>query len=155
ISFYSKSSVSVGVTTVGDLCGKRVAVEKGTTEQEEAEHQNSACKHEGKKPVTLLVFPGQNPVNLAVASGRAEVGMADSPVVDYQINQSSGRFKLLCKCYGFAPYGIAIPKHSGMAQPILAAVKLLMSNGTYTHILTKWGIQSGAISEPLIDGARG
>jgi polar amino acid transport system substrate-binding protein len=155
ISFYSKTSVSVGVSTVGDLCGKTVAVEKGTTEQAESEHQSGVCKKEGKKSVKLLVFPGQNPVNLAVASGRAELAMADSPVVDYQINQSSGRFKLLCKCYGFAPYGIAIPKHSGMTQPIFAAVKLLMSNGAYTRILTKWGIQSGAISEALINGARG
>jgi polar amino acid transport system substrate-binding protein len=140
---------------VGDLCGKSVALEKGTTEEEEATKQNSVCKHEGKKGVNVLVFPGQNPVNLAVASGRAEVGMADSPVVDYQINQGHGQFKLLCKCYGFAPYGIAIPKHSGMTKPILAALKLLMANGTYTRILSKWGIQSGAISEPLINGARG
>jgi polar amino acid transport system substrate-binding protein len=154
ISFYAKSSSNPGVTTVGDLCGKTVAVEKGTTEQEEATKQSSTCTKEGKKAVTVLSFPGQNPVNLAVASGRAELGMADSPVVEYQIKQSNGQFKLLCKCYGFAPYGIAVPKHSGMTTPILAALKLLISDGTYSRILTKWGIQSGAISEPLINGAR-
>jgi polar amino acid transport system substrate-binding protein len=153
ISFYSRSSVSPGVSTVADLCGKTVALEKGTTEQEEAEAQSGKCKKEGKKGVKLLVFPGQNPVNLAVASGRAEVGMADSPVVEYQINKSAGHFKLLCKCYGFAPYGIAIPKHSGMTTPILAALKLLMSNGTYTRILVKWSIESGAITNPKINGA--
>jgi polar amino acid transport system substrate-binding protein len=155
ISFYSRAANSPGVSTVAGLCGKTVAVEKGTTEQEEATKQNTTCKKEHKKGVTVLVYVGQNPVNLAVASGRAEVGMADSPVVAYQIKQSGGQFKLLCKCYGFAPYGIAIPKHSGMTTPILAALKLLMSNGTYTQILTKWGIESGAISEPLINGARG
>jgi polar amino acid transport system substrate-binding protein len=94
-------------------------------------------------------------VNLAVASGRAELGMADSPVVDYQVKQSGGGFKLLCKCYGFAPYGIAIPKHSGLTTPTLEALKKLMADGTYKRILTKWGIESGAISEPTINGARG
>jgi polar amino acid transport system substrate-binding protein len=155
ISFYARSAVNPAVSTVGDLCGKSVAVEKGTTEQEEATKQSTVCKREGKRTVNLLVFPGQNPVNLAVASGRAEVGMADSPVVDYQINQAHGQFKLLCKCYGFAPYGLAIPKHSGMTKPVLAALRYLMANGTYHRILTKWGIASGAISEPLINGARG
>jgi polar amino acid transport system substrate-binding protein len=153
ISFYAKAASNPGVKTVADLCGKAVAVEKGTTEQEEAEKQNGTCKKAGKKAVNVLVFPGQNPVNLAVASGRAELGMVDSPVAAYQIKQGSGAFKLIGESYGFAPYGIAIPKHSGMAAPILAALKLLMSNGTYTQILTKWGIQSGAINNPTINGA--
>ena len=30
-----------------------------------------------------------------------------------------------------------------MAKPVLDALKVLMANGTYKAILTKWGIQSG------------
>ena len=40
-----------------------------------------------------------------------------------------------------------------MTQPIFAALKLLIANGTYLKILEKWGIQSGAISDPKINGA--
>jgi polar amino acid transport system substrate-binding protein len=154
ISFYAKTSTNSTVNTVAELCGRTVAVEKGTTEQEEATKQSATCTKEGKKPVTVLSFPGQNPVNLAVEAGRAELAMADSPVVAYQIKQSAGKFKLLCKCYGFAPYGIAIPKNSGMTTPILAALKKLIADGTYTRILTKWGVESGAISEPTTNGAK-
>ncbi len=139
--------------TVADLCGKTVAVEKGTTEQEEATKQSKKCTKEGKKAVDVLIYPGQNAVNLAVSSGRAELGMADSPVVAYQVKQSNGAFKLTGESYGFAPYGIAIPKNNGMAAPILAALKVLMSNGTYLKILEKWGVQSGAINNPQINGA--
>jgi polar amino acid transport system substrate-binding protein len=155
ISFYAKTATTASVSTITALCGKTVALEKGTTEQEEAEKQSKTCTKEGKKAVTVLSFPGQNPVNLAVASGRAELGMADSPVVAYQIEQGHGQFKLLCKCYGFAPYGFAVSKNGGMAQPMLAALKKLMANGTYSRILAKWGIQSGAIkeSEAKINGA--
>jgi polar amino acid transport system substrate-binding protein len=153
ITFYALTSATAVVNNVNDLCGKSVALEKGTTEQEEATAQSKKCTKEGKKAVKLLVFPGQNPVNLAVADGRAEMGMADSPVAEYQIKQSGGKFKQLCRCYGFAPYGIAVPKKSGLAQPILAAVKELMSNGTYTAILTRWGVASGAITSPKINGA--
>jgi polar amino acid transport system substrate-binding protein len=40
-----------------------------------------------------------------------------------------------------------------MAPPILAAVKQLISGGTYAAILKRWGVQSGAITEPKINGA--
>jgi polar amino acid transport system substrate-binding protein len=153
ISFYAKSSTSPGVNELADLCGKTAAVEKGTVEQEEAENQSKACTKEGKKAVTVLSFPGQNAVNLAVSSGRAELGMADSPVVAYQIKVNNGLFKLIGKSYAFAPYGLAIPKTTGMTQPIFAALKELIANGTYLKILEKWGIQSGAITEAKINGA--
>jgi len=155
ISFYAKSSSNPGVNELADLCGKTAAVEKGTVEQEEAEAQSKKCTKEGKSAVMVLSFPGQNAVNLAVSSGRAELGMADSPVVAYQIKQSEGGFKLIGKSYEFAPYGLAIPKTSGMTTPILAALKVLIENGKYMQILTKWGIQAGAISTPTINGATG
>jgi polar amino acid transport system substrate-binding protein len=154
ISFYAKSSANPGVTVVGDLCGKSVAVEKGTVEQEEAEAQSKKCTKEGKKAVTVLIFAGQNAVNLAVSSGRAELGMADSPVVAYQIKLSNGTFKLIGKSYEFAPYGLAVPKTSGMTKPLLAALKVIMADGTYHAILAKWGLLEGAITTPTINGAK-
>jgi polar amino acid transport system substrate-binding protein len=155
ISFYAKSSSNPGVETVADLCGKTVAVEKGTVEQEEAEKQSKKCSAEDKKSVSTLSFPGQNAVNLAVSSGRAELGMADSPVADYQVKQSNGAFKLIGKEYEVAPYGFAIPKKSGMTQPVLGALKAMIADGTYSKILAKWGLQSGAIKEPKVNGAIG
>jgi polar amino acid transport system substrate-binding protein len=153
ISFYAKSSANPGVSKLADLCGKTVAVEKGTVELEESTKQSGTCKKEGKKSVTVLSFPGQNPVTLAIISGRAELAMADSPVVAYQIKQANGQLKLIGESYGFAPYGLAIPKTSGMTTPILAALKELIANGTYAKIMEKWGLQSGAISTPKINGA--
>jgi polar amino acid transport system substrate-binding protein len=153
ISFYAKSSANPGVNTVADLCGKTVGVEKGTVEQEESEAQSKKCTKEGKKSVTVLSFPGQNAVNLAVSSGRAELGMADSPVVAYQIKQSNGAFKLIGKTYAFAPYGLAIPKTTGITQSVNDALKVLIENGKYKQILEKWGVQEGAITAPKINGA--
>jgi polar amino acid transport system substrate-binding protein len=79
--------------------------------------------------------------------------MADSPVAAYIVKQSNGKFKLTGKVYGTAPYGIAIPKGNGMTKPVLAGLKVLMSDGNYKSILTKWGIQAGAITNPKINGA--
>jgi polar amino acid transport system substrate-binding protein len=155
ISFYAKLSSNPGVRSIRDLCGKTTAVQKGTVEQQESEKQSKTCTKEGQKSVTVLAFPGQNAVTLAIASGRAELGLADSPVVAYQIKQNKGQFKLVGKSYGFAPYGFAVPKASGLAKPLLAALKELMARGKYKAILEKWGTQEGAISTPKINGATG
>jgi polar amino acid transport system substrate-binding protein len=153
-SFYAKSSSSPTINTLADLCGKSVAVEKGTTEEEEVKAQSSKCTKEGKKAPTLLVFPTQNGANLAVTSGRAELGMADSPVVDYAVKQSGGVLKVVGPTLASAPYGLAFPKGTGMTGPTLAALKVLMANGDYLHILTSWGVQAGAISNPGINQAK-
>lgn len=142
------------INSLADLCGHTVAVETGTTQADDATAQSKACTKAGKKPVTVQVYPKQDGANLALASGRAEVSMADSPVAAYQVTQSHGQFQLTGKPYGTAPYGIAIPKGNGMAAPVLAAVKDLMADGTYTKILKTWNIESGAITSPVINGAQ-
>ncbi len=152
-AFYVKAKGGPTINTLADLCGHKVTVEVGTTQKDDATTQDGKCKAAGKKGVTVLAFPDQNAANLALSSGRAEVGMADSPVASYIVKKSNGQFKLSGQVYATAPYGIAIPKGNGMAKPILAALKKLMSDGTYMKILQKWGIQEGAISNPAINGA--
>ncbi len=152
-SFYVKASGGPAVTSLSELCGHTVAVEKGTTQQSDAQGQVSKCKSAGKPAPTVQVFNDQNAVNLALSSGRAQVAMADSPVADYQVKQSNRTFKLSGQPYGTAPYGIAIPKNNGMAPVVLAALKHLMANGTYQRILSHWGVLSGAITSPVINGA--
>jgi polar amino acid transport system substrate-binding protein len=153
-SFYVKANGGPTVTSLADLCGKTVSVEKGTTQQSDAQAQATKCTSQGKPTVTVQVYNDQNAVNLALSSGRAAVAMADSPVAAYQVRLSNGTFKLSGAPYNSAPYGIAIPKNNGMAKPVLAAVKHLMANGTYTKILKKWGLQAGAITNPQINGAK-
>jgi polar amino acid transport system substrate-binding protein len=152
-SFFVKASGGPTIKSLADLCGHAVSVESGTTQQSDSQAQNTKCKKAGKSGVNVLVFPDQSSANLALSSGRAQVGMADSPVAAYQVKQSKGQFKLSGKPYGTAPYGIALPKGNGMAKPVRDALKLLIRNGKYTKILKKWGVQAGAIRTPKINGA--
>ncbi len=152
-SFYTKAQGGTSVNTLADLCGHKVAVEKGTTQATDATAQGKKCKSSGKGAVNVLIFPDQNGANLAISSGRADLGMADSPVAAYQVKQSGGQFKIVGQTYGTAPYGIAIPKGNGMTKPLQDALKALIANGQYRKILQKWGVEMGAISEPKINGA--
>jgi polar amino acid transport system substrate-binding protein len=152
-SFYENATGGPAVTGLSSLCGLKVSVEKGTTEEADAETQSKKCTTAGKSAVTVDTYPDQNGANLAISSGHDQVGMADSPVAAYQVKQSHGQFKLVGTPYGVAPYGIALPKGNGMAPAVLAALKYLISNGTYGQIMKKWGVQAGAITKPRINGA--
>lgn len=151
-SFYKRRGAE-GVRTLADLCGRTVAVERGTTQAMDVQRQSRRCEAAGRDPVDLQVYTDQNGANLAIQSGRAEIGMADSPVADYIVKQSNGMFESTGEPYGVAPYGIAIPKDSGLQEPVLAAVRALIEDGTYLSILREWGVEHGAIDAPQINGA--
>ena len=154
-SFYTKAQGGATISSIDDLCGHTVAVERGTTEQTDAGAQSKKCKSAGKPAVTVLPFADQNGANLALVSGRAQLGFADSPVAEYQVKKSNGQFKLIGQSYANAPYGLAVPKDSGLARPLQAALLVLMRNGTYKTILAHWGVQAGAIppSKVKVNGA--
>ena len=153
-SFYEKSDVYTNVSALADLCGHAVAVNKGTTEQEDATAQSARCTKSGKKPVAVLVYANQNDVTQAVLEGHAQLAMADSPVAAYQAGQQSETPFEVVGTYGIAPYGLAVPKNSGMTTPFLSALKTLIANGKYRQILEQWGIQAGALATPKVNGAK-
>jgi polar amino acid transport system substrate-binding protein len=153
-SFYVLASGGPNIATLDDLCGHKVAAERGTTQVDDATAQDKKCKDAGKPGVTIDASDDQNGVNLSLTSNRDDVAMADSPVADDAVKNSGGKFKLSGKPYGQAPYGVAMAKGNGLAKPIADALQQLMSDGTYKKILDKWGIADGAVSAPQTNGAQ-
>ncbi len=129
-------------------CGLTVAVQKGTVQQEEdLPPKVAACKKQGK-PVKVLVYEAQDQVTATVASGKADAMLADSPVVAYAVKQSKGKIEAAGEIYDAAPYGYVVPKdEKDLAEAIVMALKALDQEGSYTKILTDWGVQQGAISD--------
>jgi polar amino acid transport system substrate-binding protein len=154
-SFYTKAQGGTNIGSIADICGLTVSVESGTTEQADATTQGKKCTAAGKKPVSVKVFQTQTLANLAVSSGRAQLGFADTPVAAYQVKQSHGVFKLVGAEYAPAPYGIAIAKPTGLTNAVKAALLDLINNGTYGKIFKKWGVSGIAIpaSQVKVNGA--
>jgi polar amino acid transport system substrate-binding protein len=153
-SFFVNADGGPTINSIDDICGLKVAAEKGTTEADDATSQSKKCTDAGKDPVQVSVYPDQSGANVALSSGRADAGFADTPVADYAVKQSDGKFKLSpAPSIANAPYGIAMAKDSGLQQPVLAAIKALMADGTYKKIMDYWGLQSIVISNPTINGA--
>ncbi|WP_371499064.1 ABC transporter substrate-binding protein [Kitasatospora sp. NBC_00374] len=139
-----------------DLCGKKIAVQTGTTQADQiVDVINPACTAAGKPTVPNDgdKFDLQTDVTNAVVSGRDQVMMADSPVIDYALKQTGGQLEKLGPTTDSAPYGIALAKGSALTPAVQAAVQSLIDDGTYKQILQKWGVEAGAIDKAQLNGA--
>ncbi len=151
-NFYVAANSDIVLDGIESLCGHSVAMQKGTIQEEGATAQNDACLADGKEGVEVLSFDSQTDANVAVSSGRAEVGFGDSQLVAWIAAESDGEFRVEGTPFDTAPYGFAVAKN-GLAPALLEALKGIIADGTYMAILEKWGMADGAIGEPVINGA--
>ena len=131
-----------------NACGKKVAVQTNTVQDTDdlSSKRQQACKSAGKPAITIDRYQRQDQATAAVVSGKDDAMLADSPVVAYAVKQTNGQLELLGDIYDAAPYGYVIEKdQTEFAQSVAAAVKALITDGTYKRILEKWGVQAGAI----------
>lgn len=135
-------------------CGRTVGVQVGTVQDtDDLPARQKVCTAAGK-PIDVQRFDKQGDVTTAVVSGKVEAMLADSPVTLYAIDQTRGQLQLAGKGYDAAPYGIAVPKSEDtLDQAILLAVESLIADGSYQAVLEKWGLEDGAITTPVINGA--
>ena len=112
-----------------NLCGVKVAVQTGTTQEEEVNKDNEQCKADGKDAI-------------------------DSTVSAYAIKQTGDTLETLGEDAGGVPEAVAIKKgDTKTAEAVQKAIQKLMDDGTYKKILDTWGVGSGAIDKAEINPA--
>ena len=131
---------------IDNACGKNIAVQNATTQQEDdLPVKQKAC---GSDKIKILPCDGQDQATAAVATGRADAMLADSPVIAYAVKTSEGKLEALGDIYDAAPYGYVIKKdETEFAQVVADALKEIKSEGQYDAALKKWGVEAGAISD--------
>jgi polar amino acid transport system substrate-binding protein len=136
-----------------DACGKKVAVQTDTVQDtEDLPKRLDACQSAGKPAITIDRYQRQDQATAAVVSGKDDAMLADSPVVAYAVKQTNGQLELLGDIYDAAPYGYVVKKdQTEFAQVLADAVGALITDGTYRTILTKWGVDAGAIDDPAVN----
>lgn len=126
-------------------CGRTVAVQTGTVEDDELTAMNK--KECVNSPINLLHYDGQDAVNNALVTGKAEAMLADFPITQYAIKTAAGKVEALGDQYGTAPYGYAVTKdNQAFAEAISGALSDIKKNGTYDAILAKYGVAAAGIS---------
>lgn len=133
-----------------DMCGAKIAVQTGTVQEDEANKIAKGCKADNKAEV--MSYKRQAEAATAVATGKADVFYADSPVAGYAISQTDGELEMLGKAEGIAPEGIVVKKgDKQMDEALQKALQKLIDDGTYMKILKYWGVEDGAIDKPEIN----
>jgi polar amino acid transport system substrate-binding protein len=149
----AKAGNPTGITP-DNACGKRVAVQRGTVQVEDITAKSKACTDAGQPAITIDQYAGQDQATAAVVSGKDDAGLADSPVMAYAVQQTNGQLELLGEIYDAAPYGYVVNKsQTEFAEVLGDAVQSLIDDGTYLDVLSKWGVEAGAVTESVVNPA--
>ncbi|MEU1459619.1 ABC transporter substrate-binding protein [Streptomyces sp. NPDC005727] len=144
-----------GIKTLDDLCGQVVALQRGTTSEGIAKAQNTKCKKDGKKAITLQTFDTDPEALLRLKQGASVADLNDFPVAAYNAKTSGGGkdFEVVGEQIEAGPYGIAVSKDdTQLRDAIQAAVNAIIKNGEYKKILEKWNVTQGGVTEAKING---
>ncbi len=145
------------IQTIDDLCGKAVAAEKGTIEADHIAGTGSGydttssldanCKTKGKADITLQVFDADTNALAALSAGTVVAHFTDEPVAGYEVANGGGKFEMVpAMTLERGNEGISVPKTKpALRDAVKGALLAMISDGTYSTILGKWGVQSGAI----------
>lgn len=137
-----------------DACGLSIGVQQGTVQVDDLKARSKKCTDAGKPAIKMVVRKQQTEVNNDLVAGKIDAMAADSPIVGGAA-KTTGKLEIIGQVYDTAPYGYAIGKNSGQfKEAVLGALKALIADGTYTKILKDNGVESGAITEPVINGAQ-
>jgi polar amino acid transport system substrate-binding protein len=156
-SFVVAKGNPAGIKTKDDLCGKKIAAEAATTQVDYLKGTgdfvgkglSEACTKAGKPAITTKTFTKDSDALLALQAGQVDSYFADSPVAAYYTTQQPDQFELSGVTLGVALEGISVNKddaHKDLRTAVQQALIAMIGDGTYATILTKYGLQDGAVS---------
>jgi polar amino acid transport system substrate-binding protein len=143
------------LTGLADLCGRTVAVQRGTTQEGYAQKQSDTCVQDGKQKIDILSFDRETEALLQVKQGRAASGLEDYPVASYNARTSGGGgdFEVVGEQIQAGPLGVAVSKeNTALREVIRKGVDAVIGGGEYKKLIDKWGIPAGAVTEAKVNG---
>ncbi|HEX5561811.1 MAG TPA: ABC transporter substrate-binding protein [Nocardioidaceae bacterium] len=144
-----------GVTDIEDLCGKVVAVERGTTQVDLLARTQRNCA--GPR-ITVKAYPTNSDALLRLRTGRAAAVLNDLPPAAFLVNDPRTRSHYqLASTVQYEPglYGIAVPKdRAGLRDAVKGALEELLDRRVYARVLDRWGVSGGAVDRVSVDNDR-
>ncbi|MFB6713064.1 MULTISPECIES: ABC transporter substrate-binding protein [unclassified Streptomyces] len=153
VSIYTRKGDDQSIKTWADLCGKKIAVQRGTVSHNLAKSESKKCT--GGKKIAIETFDNDLEAQTRLRSGGADAGSSDFPVAAYAVKTSGGGkdFELVGEQVEAAPYGIAVAKgNDQLTKAVQAALDAIIKNGEYGKIIAKWGVEAGAVTEAELNG---
>ncbi|HKU12037.1 MAG TPA: ABC transporter substrate-binding protein [Sinomonas sp.] len=148
-SFATKNGSGITIDNETDLCGHTIGVLSGSYFIDQVNQASADCTKAGKAAITLQTYPDDGARILAVTNGRSEITATTTDAMAFVIKSQNVPLTLQKFVYQPLELGIALKKGSTLGPAMQAAMKEIVSDGTYAKILKKWGVDS--IAYPSAD----
>jgi polar amino acid transport system substrate-binding protein len=166
-AFLVQKGNPANLQTAQDLCGKKVAVEAGTTMLDYLSGTSSfkngglpkICSDANLPAVEATPFQKDSDALAALQAGAADAYFSDLPVVIGYANAQPEQFEVSpVPQIEPALEGISVAKstektvpHSPIYDAVKAALLASMADGSYQAILAKYGVDQGAITPDVVN----
>jgi polar amino acid transport system substrate-binding protein len=134
-----------------DLCGRKVAVAKGTTMADSLVELNAECAKGTKGAIDGQIYPDQAACVLAVQSARADLTILSDHAALAIAQNSDGKLDVILRpTEGNDINGIVLKKGT-LKDPVLGAITQLYDAGVMKEIFTKWNLQALLMPAPAVN----
>ncbi|MDQ6740787.1 MAG: transporter substrate-binding domain-containing protein, partial [Actinomycetota bacterium] len=112
---------------------------------------DQACTAAGKETIQRNEFQDTRQAISALTSGRLDVVLADAPILNFAATQNP-QIQIATE-YDVTPIAAGMPKDSGLDRSVSAAVDAVIKSDSYRKMLKKYGLESSAITDALVNVA--
>ncbi|PRH80081.1 atrA protein [Streptomyces solincola] len=157
VSLLVKKGNPEKITTLDDLCGKKVAVQRGTIYEDTFKKQAKTCESGKKGKLTIEAFDTDAEAQTRVKSGGAVADLNDYPVAAHIAKTAGGGndFEVAGGQLDAGPFGIAVAKgNPELRDAVKAALDAIIKNGEYAKVLEKWDVKNSAVTEATVNGGK-
>ncbi|WP_274561940.1 ABC transporter substrate-binding protein [Streptomyces spiramyceticus] len=154
VSLLVKKGNPENIKSLDDLCGKKVAVQRGTIYETTFKDQAKKC---GKKTLEIASFDTDAEAQTRVKIGAAVADLNDYPVAAHIAKTAGGGkdFEVAGGQVGAGPFGIAVNKDNTQLRDALKdALNAIIKNGEYEKVLEKWDVKNSAVTEATINAGK-
>ncbi|MGP3999905.1 ABC transporter substrate-binding protein [Streptomyces sp. 8N706] len=154
VSLLVKKGNPKGIKSLDDLCGEKVAVQRGTIYETTFKDQAKKCDKEKKGKLTIESFDSDAEAQTRVKSGGAVADLNDFPVASYIAKTAGGGddFEVTGDQTEAGPFGIAVDKDNTQLRDALReALDRSIADGSYEKALAKWDVTDSAVDKATVN----
>lgn len=154
VSLLVKKGNPQGIKSLDDLCGKTVAVQRGTIYEDTFKAQATKC---GDKKLTIESFDTDAEAQTRVKAGGAVADLNDFPVAAYIAKTSGGGndFEVGGAQSDVDLFGIGVSKENTQLRDALKqALDAIIKDGSYAKVLEKWNVKDSAVTSATVNAGK-
>ena len=141
--------------TMTDLCGLKVGTVRSTSFPIEIDKWSKGnCEAKGKPAIAYV--PGENSIDVRnqLKQGRIDAAVQGSETLPYAQESEPGKYRIVGEPFAQGYQGIAFKKDAtALREAVTEVLRTMINDGSYKAVLTKYGLQANAVSEPMLNAS--